>query len=85
MNRATASSAERNYVRIFMSRAEELRLDGQGRLSVPSELRRYAQAVAPTDGAVLGIFRRIEIWPLANWKAYLAASEAEFAQLDELF
>jgi MraZ protein len=63
-------AAARNYVRFFYSGATKLRMDGQGRISIPTTLR----AFAGLDGEVLvaGAPSRLEIWDNARWNKAIA-------------
>lgn len=70
---------ELNYdeIRLLMHHAMSdvytSRIDGQGRILIPVNLRQYA---AVTDRAtIVGAFNRIEIWNPEEWLAYLDALE----------
>jgi MraZ protein len=65
------SDAEgRAYARLFFGSSDELRLDGQGRLTLPGRLR---EAVAiDKDVVVLGVRDRMEIWDRASYDRYEA-------------
>ena len=68
------SDAEgRAYARLFFGSSDELKLDGQGRLTLPGRLR---EAVGiDKDVVVLGVRDRMEIWDRASYERY----EATFA------
>lgn len=66
----------RDYSRIFFASASDETLDRQGRITIPYELRNYAQLRG--DCAVIGVNTRFEIWDLAGWKKYLT-------EVDNLF
>ncbi|HMO10547.1 MAG TPA: cell division/cell wall cluster transcriptional repressor MraZ, partial [Actinotalea sp.] len=60
----------RDYLRVFLSGAHDDVPDRQGRLSIPSDLRRYAGLAR--DVAVIGMGARAEIWDAQAWETYLA-------------
>jgi transcriptional regulator MraZ len=61
----------RAYARLFFGSSDELRLDSQGRLTVPGRLR---EAVGISkDVIVLGVRDRVEIWDRATYERYEAA------------
>lgn len=65
----------RDFVRFMLSSAEDVELDGQGRVSIPQHLREYAKI--EREVVVLGVGSRIEIWGLENWKRYIAKVQSE--------
>lgn len=77
---AQANARVRAMTRVFFSSAFDDSLDRQGRLTVPPVLREYAHL--DRELTVVGADTRVEIWDTETWDAYLAASEAEFADLD---
>lgn len=61
----------RAYARLFFGASDELKLDGQGRLTLPGRLR---DAVGiRKDVTVLGVRDRVEIWDRAAFERYEAA------------
>ena len=63
----------RAYARLFFGSSDELKLDSQGRLTIPGRLR-DAVGIAK-DVVVLGVRDRVEIWDRATFERY----EATFA------
>ena len=55
--------------------------DGQGRITVPAQLREYAGLTK--DCVVNGANSRIEIWDAETWNAYLDSTEQAFADIAE--
>lgn len=53
------------FVRFFYSGAKKDALDGQGRISIPSTLRDFAEL--KSDVIVAGAPNRLEIWDLTKW------------------
>jgi MraZ protein len=61
----------RAYARLFFGSSDELKLDGQGRLTLPGRLRE-AVGIAK-DVVVLGVRDRVEIWDRGTFERYEAA------------
>ncbi len=61
--------------RRFFGMAHELELDAQGRIVVPVKFRQYANLNG--EAMVIGAHERFEIWSVADWEAYLSATEDE--------
>lgn len=78
--RVTTKSA-RDYVRNFMASAELQVPDKQGRISIPTHLRVYAQL--DRDLVVIGNNNKVEIWSSTLWEANLAEQDELFANRDE--
>lgn len=65
----------RNLRRLFFAEASDLALDGQGRILVPPELRRYAGL--ERDALVVGMDTNLEIWSPERWQAVEAVMDAD--------
>lgn len=76
-----SSRQARDYMRVFLSGASDEVPDKQGRITIPSALRKYARL--DRELVVIGAGTRAEIWDAQTWDEYLTRTEAEFAQLDE--
>lgn len=63
----------RDFARFVFAGASEDRLDKQGRVSVPDQLRRYA--ALERDVAVIGAGQWIEIWNRDRWEERRTAAE----------
>jgi MraZ protein len=59
--------AVRDYKRFLFSEAADCALDGQGRILIPPELRRYAGL--ERDVMLVGVDGHMEAWSLARWGA----------------
>ena len=57
----------RQFMRTLLSAAEELPVDGQGRILIPAKLRKYAQLEEQV--VVNGVNDHLEIWNSAKWAA----------------
>src|SRR6195952_3301419 len=71
----------RDYSRVFFASASHEIPDGQGRITVPAQLRDYAGLAK--DCVVIGANSRIEIWNAEAWQTYLDGSEQNFADIAE--
>jgi MraZ protein len=76
--RPVTDKAARDYSRVLYSGASDEIPDKQGRVTVPSALRRYAGLTK--DCIVVGNDTRVEIWDAEKWTEYLAAQEPIFAE-----
>jgi MraZ protein len=71
----------RAFTRFFFSGAMECELDKQGRVTLPTNLREYAQL--EKECVVIGVSNRVEIWSKTVWEEYYARSEASFNEIAE--
>lgn len=71
----------RALTRLLFSGAVDCELDRQGRIMLPPYLREYARIT--TDVAIIGLYRRIEIWNLTDWTTVKAETEREGGSLAE--
>ena len=71
----------RDYLRVFLSGANDEVPDKQGRVTIPAALRTYAGL--DRDVTVIGAGTRVEIWNAAAWHEYLAAQEDGYASTAE--
>ena len=74
--------AVRDYSRVFFASASHEVPDGQGRITVPGQLREYAGL--SKDCVVIGANSRVEVWDAAAWQNYLASTEQSFADAEEV-
>jgi transcriptional regulator MraZ len=72
----------RDYSRVFFASASHEVPDGQGRITVPSQLREYAGL--SKDCVVIGANSRVEVWDSAAWQSYLEGTEQSFADAEEV-
>lgn len=75
------SKQSRDYLRVFLSGATAETPDKQNRITIPANLRKYAQL--ERDLTVIGAGNRIEIWDSDAWNTYLALTETAFAETAE--
>ena len=72
-NLPITSKNARSFVRFFFSGATECNLDKQGRVSIPANLRNYAEL--EKEIVVIGLANRIELWAVEKWDSYMMAAE----------
>lgn len=76
----------RIYQRFIFSSALDVKMDQQGRISIPKSLRDYASI--KKDIVMVGVSSRIEIWDKERWEAMnkeLEDSIMNFEDLIELY
>ena len=71
----------RNYSRVFFAGAIDQKLDKQGRVQIPADLREYAGL--DKEVTVVGVAERIEIWNTSTWQELTAGADDEYADIDE--
>lgn len=69
----------RTFRRMVFAEAIDLELDGQGRILVPPELRRYAEL--DREAYVVGVNTSIEIWSPVRWEAVTALMDNDGAAI----
>ncbi|MFT3900334.1 MAG: division/cell wall cluster transcriptional repressor MraZ [Gordonia sp. (in: high G+C Gram-positive bacteria)] len=67
----------RAYQRYFFATADEQRPDGQGRINLSPDHRRYAGLTK--DCVVIGSLDHLEIWDAQTWEDYQAEYEDDFS------
>lgn len=72
-------AAVRNYQRLYYSQAEQVDVDGQGRIRLPDRLVAFAHL--NQEVVLLGVQDHIEIWDKQAWEAFLQRNGAEFDQI----
>ena len=73
-----------DFRRLFYGSVAEVRLDGQGRITVPPHLREHAQI--DKDVALIGVGEHLELWSKENWQRFQERKDAEYREMaSELF
>jgi len=75
------SESARAFQRNLFSGTDEQNPDGQGRIAITPELRRYAGL--SKDCVVIGAFARVEIWDAQAWQSYQEQHEDDYAKAQE--
>ncbi len=77
----TFQRESRDFVRVILSWAEDVALDGQGRIKLPRRLMEFARI---TDKAtILGALDHIEIWDPDTLEAYMNEQVEDYETLAE--
>lgn len=71
----------RAFARLMLAGAMDVRLDGQGRFTVPEYLRDYA--VLKKDVVIVGVHNRLEVWDEEEWRRYVAQTEEDAESIAE--
>lgn len=74
-NLPLTNAAFRDFARLMFSGAAEVVPDGQGRVLIPSYLRRYAHLDG--DVVIIGLNRRLELWNRDLWSERKTRMEAD--------
>jgi MraZ protein len=72
-NLPAAQIDARNFARIMLAGAMDVKLDNLGRILVPDYLKKYASLEKKV--AVIGLFNRLEIWDERGWEDYKRKTE----------
>lgn len=77
----TGPKDTRSLVRLFLSGAAEVELDSLGRILLPDFLWHYSGIIG--EAAIIGVFKRIEIWNKDRWESYKREAERSTDQIAE--
>jgi MraZ protein len=69
-------AAVQAFERFYISGGQVTELDGQGRLLLPSSLRRFAQI--ETDAVLVGLGDKLEVWSQPLWETLFGEMTADF-------
>ncbi len=75
------SKQARDYLRLFLSGANQETPDKQHRVTIPAILREWASL--DRDLTVIGAGNRAEIWDTEAWNTYYNDTESDFANTTE--
>lgn len=64
----TFNDTTRRLQRLLIGHARDVELDGNGRINIPPELRKYAEI--DKKAMLVGQRHRFELWSLENWDAH---------------
>jgi MraZ protein len=79
----TTDRRERMFARMLTASAHPEQLDRQGRITIPSRLREYANL--DKEIAVVGADSRVELWDAPAWEAYRSEAMSDFAGTERPF
>ena len=74
----------RNFMRFFLSGANQLEFDKQGRINISSPLIKYADL--QKDCVIIGVGDRLEVWNKERWNDFIDQNEDSLSDIaDNLF
>jgi MraZ protein len=68
-------------MRLFFAQAQQVELDSQGRIRVPSELATFAGL--GKEVVLLGVQDHLEVWAAEEWRKYLAQKQPHYDEIAE--
>ncbi|NBI06764.1 division/cell wall cluster transcriptional repressor MraZ [Senegalia massiliensis] len=71
----------RAFVRFFFSGATECELDKQGRILIPSNLKKHAKL--DKEATIIGVSNRVEIWSSDEWTKYNEDDDLSYENIAE--
>lgn len=71
----------RAFVRFFFSGATECQLDKQGRILVPSNLRKHSDITK--EVVIIGVSNRLELWDKERWDEYNTDADLNYESIAE--
>ena len=71
----------RAFSRLFFSQAQQLELDGQGRIRISPELLSHAGLTK--EVMLVGVRDHLELWDRERWEAYVKTQQEQYDQLAE--
>ncbi|MFA7677128.1 MAG: division/cell wall cluster transcriptional repressor MraZ [Candidatus Omnitrophota bacterium] len=71
----------RSFNRLYFSGASEVKVDSQGRVSVPEYLKEFGQI--KREIVIAGIADRIEIWDKIRWDRFYNENKKKFESMAE--
>jgi len=77
----TGSADSRNFVRLFLSGANEVEIDAMGRILIPDKLKEFAGLGEKV--VIVGLHKKLEIWSEEGWEEYKNKIEKDTDMLAE--
>jgi MraZ protein len=71
----------RAFLRLFYAQAQQVELDSQGRVRIPSELALLAGL--EKEIVLLGVQDHLELWAAGQWQDYLAQKQPHYDEIAE--
>ncbi len=72
----------RRYMRVLIGNAQDLELDGSGRILIPQRLREYS--ALDKQVVLVGQLNKFQLWDEKRWSGLLVDDMAAIQQTDEL-
>lgn len=76
-----AKQQTRFFNRLYFSGAQEIKVDEQGRITIPEYLKEFAQI--KREIVIIGVADRIEIWDKDNWHKFYQENRQKFEAVAE--
>ena len=76
-----SKSKSRGFLRLMLSSAHELPVDGAGRILLPPVLRQYGELAS--DVVFVGVSDHAELWDRGKWEGYRDGVLAELPEISE--
>lgn len=80
-NLPLGQGATRSFARLMFSGAQEVDLDGLGRVLIPDYLKNYAGL--KKEIVIVGVYNRLEVWDKEHWQAYQKEAERGVGNIAE--
>lgn len=71
----------RAFLRLFYAQAQQVELDSQGRVRIPTELATLAGL--EKEAVLLGVQDHLEIWAAGQWQSYIAEKQPHYDEIAE--
>jgi len=71
----------RNFARVMLAGAMDVKIDSLGRILIPDYLKDYA--LLDKKVVIAGLYDRIEIWNEEKWKKYGETTDAQVGSITE--
>ena len=68
-------------MRLFYARAQQVEVDRQGRIRVPTELAELTGL--GKEAMLLGVQDHLELWAADRWKTYLSEKQQHYDEIAE--
>jgi MraZ protein len=76
-----SNSKSRGFLRLLLSSAHELQVDGAGRILLPQVLRQHGKLIS--DVVFVGVSDHVELWDRDKWEEYREGILAELPEIAE--
>jgi len=76
--RAASGKNDRNMARFWASATQDLEVDRQGRMALPSRMREYAGL--ESDVVIVGVIDRVELWDPTRWEEKVGPEEQRLTE-----
>jgi len=71
-----------DFQRYYLSSAEDINLDNQGRIQIPQHFRDYAGLTG--DLVIVGMGTKLELWSAKTWNGLVGDIEKDFSRITQV-